>query len=210
MIFGICAVLAGITWLVFGQTIAHQFVTYDDPQYVYENAKVAAGLSPESVAWAFTHTVGGNWHPLTVISHMLDCQLYGLKPAGHHFTNVLLHTIAVILLFLVLRRMTGTLWQSAFVAALFAIHPLHVESVAWISERKDLLSAVFFMLTLGAYIRYVHKLSFTSYILRPARVRVRPDVETDARDRSVRSPIAGLLALKAIRTRSSSQAWPEA
>ena len=96
---------------------------------------------------------------------MLDCQLYGLKPAGHHFTNVVLHTIAVILLFLVLRRMTGTLWQSAFVAALFAIHPLHVESVAWISERKDLLSAVFFMLTLGAYIRYVHKPSFTSYVL---------------------------------------------
>jgi Flp pilus assembly protein TadD len=165
VIFGICAVLAGITCLVFGQTLAHQFVTYDDPQYVYENAKVAAGLSPESVLWAFTHTVGGNWHPLTVISHMLDCQLYGLKPAGHHFTNVLLHSIAVILLFLVLRRMTSTLWQSAFVAALFAIHPLHVESVAWISERKDLLSAVFFMLTLGAYIRYVHKLSFTSYIL---------------------------------------------
>jgi protein O-mannosyl-transferase len=165
VIFGICAVLGGITWLVFGQTIGHQFVTYDDPQYVYENAKVAAGLSPESVLWAFTHTVGGNWHPLTVISHMLDCQLYGLKPVGHHFTNVLLHTIAVILLFLVLRRMTGTLWQSAFVAALFAIHPLHVESVAWISERKDLLSAVFFMLTLGVYIRYVHKLSFTSYIL---------------------------------------------
>jgi Flp pilus assembly protein TadD len=165
VIFGICAVLAGITWLVFGQTVAHQFVTYDDPQYVYENARVAAGLSPESVVWAFTHTVGGNWHPLTVISHMLDCQLYGLKPAGHHFTNVLLHTIAVILLFLVLRQMTGKLWPSAFVAALFAIHPLHVESVAWISERKDLLSAVFFMLTLGAYIRYVHKLSFTSYIL---------------------------------------------
>src|SRR5882724_2525775 len=165
VIFGICAVLAGITWLVFGQTLAHQFVTYDDPQYVYENAKVAAGLSPESVRWAFTHTVGGNWHPLTVISHMLDCQLYGLNPAGHHFTNVLLHAIAVILLFLVLRRMTSTLWQSAFVAALFAIHPLHVESVAWISERKDLLSAVFFMLTLGAYIRYVHKLSFASYIL---------------------------------------------
>ena len=163
--FGICAVLAGITWLVFGQTVAHQFVTYDDPQYVYENASVAAGLSPESVLWAFTHTVGGNWHPLTVISHMLDCQLYGLKPAGHHFTNVLLHTIAVILLFLVLRRMTGTLWQSAFVAALFAIHPLHVESVAWISERKDVLSAVFFMLTLAAYVRYVRTLSLKSYLL---------------------------------------------
>jgi protein O-mannosyl-transferase len=163
--FGICAVLAGITWVVFGHTVGHQFVTYDDPQYVYENASVAAGLSPESVLWAFTHTVGGNWHPLTVISHMLDCQLYGLKPAGHHFTNVLLHTIAVILLFLVLRRMTGTLWQSAFVAALFAIHPLHVESVAWISERKDVLSAVFFMLTLAAYVRYVRTLSLKSYLL---------------------------------------------
>ena len=169
--FGICAVLAGITWLVFGQTVAHQFVTYDDPQYVYENASVAAGLSPESVLWAFTHTVGGNWHPLTVISHMLDCQLYGLKPAGHHFTNVLLHTIAVILLFLVLRRMTGTLWQSAFVAALFAIHPLHVESVAWISERKDLLSAVFFMLTLGAYVRYVRRLSLNLTFLSCLRSR---------------------------------------
>ena len=162
---GICAVLAAITWLIFGQTLGHQFVTYDDPQYVYENAKVAAGLSLEGVSWAFTHTIGGNWHPLTTISHMLDCQLYGLKPAGHHFTNVLLHTIAVILLFLVLRQMAGTLWRSAFVAALFAVHPLHVESVAWISERKDVLSAVFFMLTLGAYIRYVHAPSLTSYAL---------------------------------------------
>ena len=198
--FGICAVLAGITWLVFGQTVAHQFVTYDDPQYVYENASVAAGLSPESVLWAFTHTVGGNWHPLTVISHMLDCQLYGLKPAGHHFTNVLLHTIAVILLFLVLRRMTGTLWQSAFVAALFAIHPLHVESVAWISERKDVLSAVFFMLTLGC-LRPICSHAVAQVLPScTARVRVRPDVETDAGECSIRSPIAGLLALKAIRT----------
>src|SRR5205814_3164810 len=107
----------------------------------------------------------GNWHPLTTILHMLDCQLYGLKPAGHHFTNVFLHTIAVVLLFLVLRQMTGTLWRSAFVAVLFAIHPLHVESVAWISERKDVLSAVFFMLPLGAYIRYVHTLSLAAYLV---------------------------------------------
>src|SRR4051812_314750 len=126
VIFGICAVLAGLTWLVFGQTLGHQFVTYDDPQYVYANANVAAGLSVEGVSWAFTHKVGGNWHPLTTISHMFDCQLYGLKPTGHHFSNVLLHTIAVILLFLVLRQMTGALWRSSFVAALFAIHPLHV------------------------------------------------------------------------------------
>lgn len=165
VVVGICAVLAAITWLVFGQTLGHQFVTYDDPQYVYENAKIAAGLSLEGVSWAFTHTVAGNWHPLTTISHMFDCQLYGLKPTGHHFTNVLLHTIAVILLFLVLRQMTGTLWRSAFVAALFAIHPLHVESVAWVSERKDVLSAVFFMLTLGAYTRYVQKRSVTSYLI---------------------------------------------
>ena len=165
VIFGICAVLAGVTWLVFGQTLGHQFVTYDDPQYVYENANVAAGLSVKGVSWAFTHKVGGNWHPLTTISHMFDCQLYGLKPKGHHFSNVLLHTIAVILLFLVLRQMTGALWRSAFVAALFAIHPLHVESVAWISERKDVLSALFFLLTLGAYIRYVRRPSVTSYLL---------------------------------------------
>src|SRR4029077_8188256 len=145
VVVGICAALAAITWFIFGQTLGHQFVTYDDPQYVYGNPEVAAGLSLEGVSWAFTHTVAGNWHPLTTISHMLDCQLYGLKPAGHHFTNVLLHTIAVILLFLVLRQMTGALWRSALVAALFAVHPLHVESVAWISERKDVLSAVFFM-----------------------------------------------------------------
>src|SRR5437870_12959409 len=160
----VCAVLAAITRLVFGQTLRHKFVTYDDPQYVYENAKVAAGVSLEGVSWAFTHTIAGNWHPLTTVSHMFDCQLYGLKPAGHHFTNVLLHTIAVILLFLVLRQMTGTLWRSAFVAALFAIHPLHVESVAWIAERKDVLSAVFFVLTLGAYVRYTRKQSFGRYV----------------------------------------------
>jgi protein O-mannosyl-transferase len=165
VVIGICVILAAITWLVFGQTLGHEFVTYDDPQYVSGNAEVAAGLSIEGVRWAFTHTIGGNWHPLTIISHMLDCQLYGLNAAGHHLTNVLLHTIAVILLFLVLRQMTGTLWRSAFVAALFAIHPLHVESVAWISERKDVLSGVLFILTLGAYVRYIHALSTTAYLL---------------------------------------------
>ena len=164
-VIGICAVLAAITWLVFGQTLGHEFVTYDDPQYVSGDPEVAAGLSIEGIRWAFTHTIGGNWHPLTIISHMLDCQLYGLNAAGHHLTNVLLHTIAVILLFLVLRQMTGTLWRSAFVAALFAIHPLHVESVAWISERKDVLSAVLFILTLGAYVRYIHALSITACLL---------------------------------------------
>src|SRR5947208_185855 len=164
VIVAICAVLVGITWLVFAQTIRHQFVTYDDPQYVYAKPDVSEGVSLGRISWAFTHTIAGNWHPLTTISHMLDCQLYGLDPAGHHFTNVLLHTIAVVLLFLVLQQMTGSLWRSAFVAAVFAIHPLHVESVAWVSERKDVLSAVFFMLTLGAYVRYVRKPSVGRYL----------------------------------------------
>src|SRR5215471_5114805 len=165
IIVTICGVLVGITWLVFAQTVRHQFVTYDDPQYVYANPEVSVGLSLSRIRWAFTHTIPGNWHPLTTISHMLDCQLYGMDPAGHHFTNVLFHTIAVVLLFLVMQQMTGSLWGSAFVAALFAIHPLHVESVAWVSERKDVLSAVFFMLTLGAYASYVRARSVTSYLL---------------------------------------------
>jgi protein O-mannosyl-transferase len=165
VIVAICAVLVGITWFVFGQTVRHQFVTYDDPQYVYANPDVSAGVSLPRISWAFTHTIAGNWQPLTTISHMLDCQLYGLDPAGHHFTNVLFHTIAGVLLFLVLQQMTGCLWRSAFVAALFAIHPLHVESVAWVSERKDVLSAVFFMLIVGAYIRFVRASSFTAYVL---------------------------------------------
>src|SRR5437667_3255294 len=164
VIVAICAVLVGITWLVFTQTVRHQFVTYDDPQYVYANPDVSAGVSLPRISWAFTHTIAGNWHPLSTISHMLDCQLYGLKPAGHHFTNVFLHTIAVVLLFLLLQQMTGSLWRSTFVAALFAIHPLHVESVAWISERKDVLSAVFFMLTLAAYARYAKSPSIGRYL----------------------------------------------
>lgn len=164
-IFGICAALVGLTWLVFGQTLSHGFVNYDDEIYVYENARVTAGLSSQNVLWAFTHSVCYNWHPLTVISHMLDSQLYGLNAWGHHFTNVLLHTVAVILLFLVLRQMTGAMWRSAFVAAVFAIHPTHVESVAWIAERKDVLSAVLFMLTLAAYARYVRTVSLSAYFI---------------------------------------------
>src|SRR5438045_3909846 len=141
--------------MVFGRTLWHDFVNYDDPRYVYQNTTIASGLNISGIAWAFTHIHSENWHPLTTITHMLDCQLYGLKARGHHFTNVLLHTIAVLLLFVVLQQMTGALWRSAFVAAVFAIHPLHVESVAWVAERKDVLSGVFFMLTLMAYVRYV-------------------------------------------------------
>jgi len=154
LVFGVCVFLAAMVWLVFGQTLGHGFVNYDDNTYVYENQEVLNGLTRKGIAWAFTHSVNSNWHPLTMLSYMLDHQLYGLNPGGYHLTNIQLHTVAVILLFLVLENMTGAIWRSAFVAALFAIHPLHVESVAWVSERKDVLSGVFFMLTLGAYVRY--------------------------------------------------------
>jgi protein O-mannosyl-transferase len=161
----ICIVLVAIVWLVFGQTLGHDFINYDDDVYVYDNPRVMTGITALGLKWAFTRTHGYNWHPLTTISHMLDCQIYGAKAGVHHFTNVALHTLAVLLLFLVLQQMTGALWRSAFVAALFAIHPLHVESVAWIAERKDVLSAVFFMLTLGAYARYVRKPTFGRYMI---------------------------------------------
>jgi protein O-mannosyl-transferase len=156
--------LAAVTWIVFGQTLRYDFVNSDDPSYVYENPKITGGLNKASIIWAFTHIHALNWHPLTTITHMLDCQLYGLRAGGHHFSNVLLHTIGVVLLFVVLQQMTGALWRSAFVAAVFAIHPLHVESVAWVSERKDVLSGVFFMLTLLAYVHYARAPSIWRYL----------------------------------------------
>jgi tetratricopeptide (TPR) repeat protein len=154
MVVAVPVVLVALVWLVFGQTIHHDFVNIDDGAYVYKNPRVTGGLTVSSVAWAFTHSHAANWHPLTWISHMLDCQLYGLKAGGHHLTNVLLHAFNALVLFAVLRSMTGSLWRSAFTAALFAIHPLRVESVAWVSERKDLLSGAFFLLTLLAYSKY--------------------------------------------------------
>jgi tetratricopeptide (TPR) repeat protein len=149
--------LALLTFAVFAPTLSHAFIDYDDNAYVYGNPVVARGLSVEGFRWAFSGAHVSNWHPLTWLSHMLDCQLYGLHPAGHHLTNLLLHTATVILLFLVLRRATGALWRSAFVAAVFAIHPLRVESVAWVAERKDVLSGLFFVLTLAAYISYARQ-----------------------------------------------------
>jgi tetratricopeptide (TPR) repeat protein len=153
----ICLVLAAITFAVFGQTAGFEFVNFDDNVYVYENAKVTGGLNMKSLAWVFTHADCTFYHPLTMLSLMADYQLHGLHAGGYHLTNVLLHTASVILLFLVLRQMTGALWRSAFVAAVFAIHPLRVESVAWVTERKDVLSGFFFMLTLGAYVLHVRK-----------------------------------------------------
>jgi protein O-mannosyl-transferase len=160
----IYVLLAGLSLAVFGQTIHHDFVNFDDDVYVYNTPAIQAGLTIKGVALAFISPHARNWHPLTTISHMLDCQLYGLNAGGHHATNIILHTIAVLLLFGVLRQMTGAAWKSAIVAALFAVHPLHVESVAWVSERKDVLSAVFFMLTLFAYVRYVRAPSIPRYL----------------------------------------------
>src|SRR2546429_4215745 len=164
-ILGVSIFLMAITWLVFGQTLRHPSINFDDQGYVFQNPQITAGLTSTGILWAFTHSHMENWHPLTSISHMLDCQLFGLNAGGHHFTNVLLHMIAVILLFFVLWEMTGALWRSAFVAAVFAIHPLRVESVAWIAERKDVLSGVFFMLTLGAYVRYVRRQTLGRYAI---------------------------------------------
>jgi tetratricopeptide (TPR) repeat protein/cbb3-type cytochrome oxidase subunit 3 len=157
----ISILLVGVVWIAFGQTLRHEFVNYDDGSFVYANPRITSGLTIDNVKWAFTHFRAGNWQPLTVISHMLDCQLYGLQPWGHHLTNVLLHAAAVILLLLALWQLTDNLWASAFVAALFAIHPLRVEPVAWVSGRGDVLSGVFFMLTLLAYARYARSDRFS-------------------------------------------------
>ena len=167
--FAVCGVIVLLIGIVFGQTLSYDFVNYDDKTYIYGNPLVSSGLSLHGLLRAFVDTQTNNWHPLTLVSHMIDCQLYDLKPGGHHFTNVLLHTIAAVLLFLWLRNIagkgqSGSDWSSAFVTALFAIHPLRVESVAWIAERKDVLSAVFFFLTLGAYVRYARAPSFGRYL----------------------------------------------
>jgi tetratricopeptide (TPR) repeat protein len=151
-----CGLLVAIA-IVFGQTLRFDFVNFDDKTYVYQNAQVRKGLSWHGFAWAFSHFSQCNWHPLTWLSHMADYERYQLWPGGHHLTSVLLHVATVLLLYIVLLRMTARRWPSAGVAALFAIHPLHVESVAWVAERKDVLSALFFMLTLAAYVSYVRR-----------------------------------------------------
>ena len=151
----ICAALVSVTFITFSPLFRNGFVNYDDDQYVTKNQNVQAGLTAKTIKWAFTAKTAGNWHPLTWLSHMLDCQLFGLDPKWHHLVNLLFHTANTLLLFWVLKDMTGALWQSTFVAAAFALHPLHVESVAWAAERKDVLSTLFWLLTMAAYLRYV-------------------------------------------------------
>ena len=161
----ICLLLVVATFAVYWQVLDNDFVAYDDDVYVTENIHVNKGVTFDGLTWAFTSSHSSNWHPLTWISHMIDCQSYGLNPRGHHLTSLLFHVANTLLLLLILVRMTGALWQSSFVAALFALHPLHVESVAWVAERKDVLSTFFMMLTLWAYILYVKKGNIRRYLL---------------------------------------------
>jgi tetratricopeptide (TPR) repeat protein len=158
-------VLTLTTTAVFYQVCTYDFVNYDDPVYVYENPNIQAGITPKAIKWAFTTGYFANWYPLTWLSHMLDWQLFGPKAGGHHLTNLIFHIANTLLLFIVLKQMTHRLWPSAFVAALFALHPLHVESVAWVAERKDVLSTFFWMLTMWAYLRYVKHPGVARYLL---------------------------------------------
>ena len=160
----ICIILALATLAVYAQVFTCDFINFDDNLYVTDNSHIQSGLTWQGIKWAFTTNQAYNWHPLVWISHILDCQLYGLNPIGHHLTNLIFHIINTLLLFLVFKNMTGQIWPSAFVAALFALHPLHVESVAWVSERKDVLSTFFWLLTMWFYIRYVRRKTFATYL----------------------------------------------
>ena len=151
----ICLFVAAAALIACWRVNQCDFINYDDPSYVIENVHVQNGITIESIRWAFTTGYASNWHPVTWMSHMLDVQLFGLKPQWHHLTNLLFHIVNTLLLFFVFHRMTKAPWKSAFVVALFALHPLHVESVAWVSERKDVLSTFFWMLAMGAYVHYV-------------------------------------------------------
>jgi tetratricopeptide (TPR) repeat protein len=153
----VCLLLGAAVLAAFWPALGCGFVYYDDPDYITSNKDVQRGLNWQSLRWAITTGHAFNWQPLTWVSHILDCQLYGLEPKGHHLTSLLLHLANSVLLFLLLNRLTGALWRSAFVAAMFALHPLRVESVVWISERKDVLSSFFWMLTVGAYVRYAEE-----------------------------------------------------
>src|ERR1035437_6179211 len=219
----ISLLLATATLVVFLPTVRHDFVTYDDPDYVTTNPHVQGGLTRDAVVWAFRTGHSGNWHPLTWLSHMLDCQLYGLEPAGHHLTSLLFHALNTMLLYILLRRLTGAVWRSAFVAALFALHPLHVESFVWVSERKDVLSACFFFLTLWAYARcgsprskvQCPKSGDTQHATRntllpplPHLLRPRSDVQADAGDSPLRPAPARLLAAPSPKAFNSQPSGP--
>jgi len=159
------AVLAA-TFVVYARALGFGFIqNYDDSIYVTQNPHVTTGLQPANVVWAFTQQCAGNWHPVTMLSHMLDCQLFGVNAGPAHLENLVLHLVNTLLLFHVLRLATGRAWPSLFVAALFALHPMHVESVAWIAERKDVLSTLFWLLTMWAYVRWARERRPLDYAL---------------------------------------------
>ena len=164
-IIALSLLLAAVTFAIYVRVSGLAFVEYDDPDYVSRNPHVQAGLSWQTIRWAFTATEAANWHPMTWLSHALDCQLYGLNPAGHHVTSAVLHVFNVVLLFLLLFRATGSPGKSSLVALLFALHPLNVESVAWVAERKSVLCTLFFLLTLAAYGWYVQRPNLRRYLL---------------------------------------------
>lgn len=161
----VCLALIALVFVPYAQVAGHEFLVCDDDDYVTANPQVQAGLTWEGMRWAFSTFHASNWHPLTWLSHMLDCQLFGLNPGPHHLVNVAFHAANAVLLFLALRMMTGALWRSAAVAALFALHPLRVESVAWVSERKDVLAGFFWMLTLLSYAWYARRPGAGRYAL---------------------------------------------
>ena len=159
----VCLFLAAAVLMIYWPVCGYEFISYDDPLYVLENDHVKRGLTVDGIRWAFTSLHAANWHPMTWLSHMLDVQMYGMHAGGHHYTSLVFHILNSMLLFLLLHRMTGALWRSAMVAALFAVHPLHVESVAWISERKDVLSGFFGFLALLVYAEYAKRPGWLQY-----------------------------------------------
>ena len=154
-----------ITFIAYWQVLNHDFVNFDDNQYIYENRFVQQGLTFKSIIWAFTTIHMANWHPLTWLSHIIVFDFFGFNPSGHHLTNLFLHILNTILLYLIFKLMTDRLWQSFFIAALFALHPIHVESVAWISERKDVLSTFFWLITMLFYVYYSKHPELKRYLL---------------------------------------------
>jgi tetratricopeptide (TPR) repeat protein len=173
-----CLVLAVLVLAIYWQTGVFDFVNYDDSDYVSANRIVQRGLSAEGIGYAFTSVVAGNWQPITLLSHMLDCQFWGTRPGPHHLTNLALHLANTLLVFWFLRSLTRAFWPSMFVAALFAAHPLHVESVAWIAERKDVLSTFFWLTTICAYLRYVSRMTSDQSGIRKPELERNPKTKT--------------------------------
>ena len=193
----IAVALTALNAFVYAQARTFAFVNWDDQSYITENPNIPGGLTAHSVWWALTTGYSPYWHPMTWLSHLLDVQLYGLDAGPHHVTSLLIHAVTTVLIFVLFRRMTGTTGRSAFVAAVFAVHPLHVESVVWIAERKDVLSTLFWSLTVLAYVTYVSGPNLARYLPVRRPLCAGPDVEADGRHAAVRAAAARHLAAAA-------------